>query len=64
MQKELFMIFFWSTEIVSHSTEWGKENIDENSEEIEKIAFLERRKGRLNGRSLWLGSGSESVKGS
>lgn len=61
MQKELFVIAFWNTEIVSHSTEWGKENIDENAEEI--AALLERWKSRLNCRHLWLGSGSGSAKG-
>ena len=58
------MIVFWSTEIVSHSTEWGKENVDENFEGIERIAILsEKGKGRLNSRGLWLGSGSGPEKG-
>ena len=57
------MIVFWRTEIVSHSTELGKENI-ENPEEIEEIAaLLERGKGRLNPRGLWPESGFGPEKG-
>lgn len=42
---------------MSHSTEWGKESIEENLKGIEKVAaLLEREKGRLTPRGLWLGS--------